>query len=154
MEDLCGSMPYRTGSSDCRSFDSVLNCGLQSCQTRDLSELCCHQSVECYTYATRVKSLSNILRDVEDIFPERSLTDEQKDSLQKILEGSNGVLLELNRILDNYSELGNKSPKNLGTKSRRFWKKLTFEPNDVRDLRSRLESNIGFLNAFMSSALL
>ncbi|KAL8661075.1 MAG: hypothetical protein Q9202_005947 [Teloschistes flavicans] len=99
-----------------------------------------------------VKSLSNVLRDLEDVFPERSLTDEQTASLEDIIQGCNKVLQDLDACLDNYQELSGKASHAhapLGTKSPRFWKRLKFEPDDVKDLRSRLQSHVGMLHAFI-----
>ncbi|KAL9578548.1 MAG: hypothetical protein Q9203_007054 [Teloschistes exilis] len=99
-----------------------------------------------------VKSLSNVLRDLEDIFPERNLTNEQTASLEDILRGCNKVFQDLDACLDNYQELGDKAGHaraGLGTKPRRFWKRLKFEPDDVRDLRSRLRSHVAMLHAFI-----
>jgi hypothetical protein len=57
------------------------------------------------------------------------------------------VLTALDRVLDEYYGLDTK-PKSFGDKSRRGWKRLKFEPDDIRDLRSRISSNIELLNAF------
>jgi hypothetical protein len=95
----------------------------------------------------RVKSLSNVVRDVEDVLPNRELTDRQKTTLHDILEGCRNVLIALDRVLDKYYGLDT-SPKGFGNKSRRVWNRLKFEPDDIRDLRSRISSNIELLNAF------
>jgi len=62
------------------------------------------------------------------------------------------VLNTLDKILDKYQELGSDprgcDPKSLGFKVRRGWKRLRWEPDDVKDLRSRISSNISLLNAF------
>ncbi|KAL8686003.1 MAG: hypothetical protein Q9218_007413 [Villophora microphyllina] len=99
-----------------------------------------------------VKGLSSVLRDLEDVLPERSLTDKQTASLGDILEACKRILTDLNKCLDRYQELGDQDKNGhtgFGTKSRRFWKRLRFEPDDIRDLRSRLQSHIGILAAFM-----
>lgn len=94
-----------------------------------------------------MKSLSNVLRDLDDVFPERSLTDQQKADLKDNLQGCENVLTDLNKVLDKYHELGNVAGRT-AQKSQRFWKRLTYEPEDVAGLRSRLSSNIGLLNSF------
>lgn len=114
--------------------------------------LCREYSIIRETYLNRVKSLSNVLRDLDDVFPERCLTNEQTASLGDILQGCNKVLQDLDGCLENYQELGDKgtyASAGLGTKSRRFWKRLKLEPDDVKDLRSRLQSHVGMLHAFM-----
>ena len=91
-----------------------------------------------------------MLRDLDDVFPERSLTDQQKADLKHNLQGCENVLIDLNKVLDKYHELGNVAGQT-AKKSRRIWKRLTYEPEDVAGLRSRLSSNIGLLNSFSGS---
>jgi Cdc6-like AAA superfamily ATPase len=57
------------------------------------------------------------------------------------------VLTALEKVLDKYRELDT-SPKRIRDKSRRVWKRLKWEPDDIRDLRLRIVSSIGLLNAF------
>jgi Cdc6-like AAA superfamily ATPase len=56
------------------------------------------------------------------------------------------VLEELEKISGNYRDLESK-PKGADKKVRRAWKRLKWEPEDIRDLRSRISSNISLLNA-------
>jgi hypothetical protein len=95
----------------------------------------------------RVKSLSNTLRDIEDLLQERDLTDQQNSDLKDIAEGCCNVLTDLEKALGKYHNLDAR-PKNLRDKSRRVWARLTWEPDDIRDLRFRITSNIVFLTAF------
>ena len=97
-----------------------------------------------------MKSLSNILRDLEDVLPERELTDRQNTHLQDITQGCRGVLIEIEKILEKYCSLDT-NPKGLSGKSQWLWKRLKWEPDDVTELRSRLSSNISLLNAFNGS---
>ena len=99
------------------------------------------------TVLPRVKSLSNILRDVEDTLPERDLSAKQEEDLKEIAEGCGNVLIELDQVLKNYQDLDT-NPKSFGGKSRRAWKRLKWEPDNLRDLRLRIASNIGLLNTF------
>ena len=99
-----------------------------------------------------VKSLSNVLRDLEDIFPERSLNERQQADLKDYIKGCDHVLKDLDRILDRYHDLDSATrPSKLGKKPRRLWKRLKWEPDDVKELRSRLTSNVGLLNAFTTT---
>ena len=102
-----------------------------------------------------MKSLSNVLRDLEDVIPERSLSDQHTADFTDILRGCEDVLKALDKVLDRYSDLSDVATlPGSNRKPRRLWKRLTFEPNDVGDLRSRMTSNIGLLNAFMGRAAL
>jgi hypothetical protein len=98
----------------------------------------------------RVKSLSNILRDLEDVLPQRNLSDQQKADGLDLTRGCSSILSGLEKIVDKYHGLDT-SPKSLGDKSRRLWKRLKWEPDDITELRSRLTSNITLLNAFNGS---
>lgn len=57
------------------------------------------------------------------------------------------MLDKLNRILAKYSEL---IPDTGGVdkKIKRAWKRLRWEPEDAKELRARISTNIGLLNAF------
>lgn len=57
------------------------------------------------------------------------------------------MLTTLEKVLNSYHGLDT-SPKGVRDKSRRVWKRLKWEPDDIRDLRLRIVSSIGLLNAF------
>jgi hypothetical protein len=67
--------------------------------------------------------------------------------LEVIDKGCRNVLDELQRILDKYSELGSEYAS-VGKRIKRVWKRLNWKPDDIDELRSRISTNIGFLNAF------
>jgi len=97
----------------------------------------------------RVKSLSNVLRDIEDILDEREPTSQQKTELQDIAKGCRNVLDELKETLERYKELGsNSNPKTFTRNARRVFKRMKWEPEDIKELRSRIVANITLLNAF------
>ena len=78
------------------------------------------------TLFDRVRSLSDILCDLENVLNKRSLTARQKQDLHSIVEGCRDVLIDLNKVMDKYHCLI-VSPKSLGDKSQRLWKKLRWE---------------------------
>jgi hypothetical protein len=94
----------------------------------------------------RVRSLSIVIQDVEVILPERELTSRQKTELHDIVKGCRNVLEKLNETLEKYQELDS-SPKT-GRKARKAWKRLKWEPEDIKELRGRIVANITLLNAF------
>ena len=61
-------------------------------------------------------------------------------------------LKTLDKTLEKYQELGSDpkdcDPKSFRFKVRRGWKRLRWEPEDIKELRSRITSNITLLNAF------
>ena len=69
--------------------------------------------------------------------PAWELASQQKAELRDITKGCLNVLNELKEILKRYQEL--ESNSNRGTfvrKARRVWKRLEWEPEDIRDLQS------------------
>lgn len=100
----------------------------------------------------RVRSLSDILCDLENVLNKRNLTARQKQDLHSIVEGCRDVLIDLNKVMDKYHCLI-VSPKSLGDKSQRLWKKLRWKSDDITELRSRIISNISLLNIFNGSLI-
>ncbi|KAH7418500.1 hypothetical protein BKA64DRAFT_590520, partial [Cadophora sp. MPI-SDFR-AT-0126] len=94
-----------------------------------------------------VRSLSIILLDVEVDLSSRTLCKEEEAELKQIANGCGNVLGQLEHILDEYDELesGHRRPIQ---KVKRMWKRLKWEPEDIKELRSRIGTNIGLLNAF------
>ena len=97
----------------------------------------------------RVRSLSNILQDLDDLVSQRDLSDKQKADLSQITQACGNVLGELDKVIDKYYTLDTK-PNGFGRKSRKVWKRLQWEPDDVKDLRSRIVSNITILNTLVA----
>jgi hypothetical protein len=108
--------------------------------------------LDAYWLISRVRSLSIILEDVKVVLSKRDLTSEQRKDLVDIFVGCCDVLNTLDKLLDKYQELGSDpkvcDPHNLSFKVRRGWKRLKWEPEDVKELRSRITSNISLLNVF------
>jgi len=96
----------------------------------------------------RVRSLSIVLQDVDDVLPQRELGNQQKTELNGIAQGCRNVLEELEQTLNKYQELDS-SVKGFGGKSRRVWKRLTWDQKDIDGFRSRVTSNIILFNTFL-----
>lgn len=67
--------------------------------------------------------------------------------MEDIDKGCRNVLGELQRILDNNSELSSEIGS-VGKRIRRVWKRLKWKPEDIDELRNRISTNIRFLNVF------
>ena len=103
----------------------------------------------------RIKGLSNVLRDLEDledVLLAREPNTEQQSRLKDAKNSCTEVLLDLNKVAEKYSEL-DEALKKFDDKIRRSWKRLKWEPEDVKQLRSRLTSNIALLNAVNNNLL-
>jgi hypothetical protein len=64
-----------------------------------------------------------------------------------MVEGCRNILKTLNETLNKYQEL-NSNPKTFGREVRRVWKRLKWEPEDIKELRKRIIANIILLNTF------
>ena len=56
--------------------------------------------------------------------------------------------MDLERTLSKYSELETDGG-NLGIRMKRVWKRLRLEPEDIRELRDRITSNISLLSTYI-----
>jgi hypothetical protein len=88
-----------------------------------------------------------VLQDADVAFPDRELDNDQKRDLEDVDKGCRNVLDELQRILNKNSELSSENGS-AGKRIKRVWKRLNWKPEDINELRSRISTNIGFLNAF------
>ncbi len=108
----------------------------------------------------RVKGLLSVLQDADDVSDRCELSERQKTGLEHIAGGCHNVLLDLQRFLDRYGSLQDRSP-GFGNKVKRVWSRLEFEPDDILQLRERLilhisllETCLGDISRFSSSLLL
>jgi hypothetical protein len=88
-----------------------------------------------------------VLNDVEVVLSEPDLHDEQKKELETIVIGCINVLKDLEQTLDKYAEFRS-DPGSVKTRVKRVWKRLQWEPEDIRELRSRIISNVTLLDRF------
>jgi hypothetical protein len=95
--------------------------------------------------------LSSVLRDIEHVLSQRVLTDWQTKALASILEECHNVLTMLGKVVNENSSLDPSNVHGFRDKPRRVWGRLTWEPNNIQELRSRISLNIGLLNAFNGS---
>ena len=101
----------------------------------------------------RVTGLSNILRDIECVLLQQVLTDWQNRALASVLKECHNVLIALGKVVDENYLLTPSNTHGFRDKSRRAWKRLTWEPDDIQELRSRVALNVGLLNAFNGSLI-
>ncbi|KAI9803499.1 MAG: hypothetical protein M1825_001842 [Sarcosagium campestre] len=99
--------------------------------------------------ADEVRSLSIVANDVEVLLSDRELRIEQEAELKQIANGCRNVLNQLEHTLEEYDELKS-GHGSVNKRAKRIWKRLKWEPEDIEQLRSRISTNIGLLNAFTS----
>lgn len=76
------------------------------------------------------------------------LRDEQKAQLKEILSGCQDVLQALEEKMKKYNAL-KPDPKGPLKKMERGWRRVRWKPEDIRELRSRISSNVGLLDTFI-----
>ncbi|PVH70410.1 ankyrin [Cadophora sp. DSE1049] len=69
--------------------------------------------------------------------------------LKQIANSYGNILDQLEHILDEYNELKS-GYGSVNKRAKRMWKRLKWEPEDIKQLRSRISTNISLLNAFTS----
>ncbi|CAM1503164.1 Fc.00g079400.m01.CDS01 [Cosmosporella sp. VM-42] len=97
-----------------------------------------------------VRGLSFILLDAEACCDR--LSDAQLETLQTTVSTCFSLLHEVEAILNKYSELKGPAERKV-SKASRIWKRLTWEPEDVRDLRSRITTQVSILDTLSSQII-
>jgi hypothetical protein len=97
---------------------------------------------------TRVRNLSIVIQDVDVALAEYELEIQQKTDLQKLATSCENVLTDVVKTTSKYNELDS-SRGTLSMKSKRIWKGFEWEPDDIRELRDRITSNVTMLNAIV-----
>jgi hypothetical protein len=100
------------------------------------------------TYWHRVRSLSIVLSDVDVTVSETELDAYQRSDLQHLVSSCRDVLETLEDTLDKYRDLHPGSGR-LGSRVKRAWKRINWEPDDIRELRERITLNTTLLNTFL-----
>ena len=94
----------------------------------------------------RLRSLSIVLTDAEVTVSEQELNPQEKANFQNVLDGCQHTLRKLEHIIDKYIVLGSQQTS-IGGKLKRAWKRLSIEPEDIRELRSDINANVTLLTA-------
>ncbi|PGH33792.1 hypothetical protein GX50_03361 [[Emmonsia] crescens] len=71
-----------------------------------------------------------------------ALSPTAQENLRVIADGCNGVLVDLQSLIDRYESLGRKKSN--------AWGRVKWGAEDIAELRSRLASNVAMLNTFVS----
>ena len=94
-----------------------------------------------------MRSLSIVLQDVEVVLS-TDLDTQQKSDLGEIVDGCLNVLKKLEQTLDKYGELKPEPAGSVGSRVKRIWKRLKWEPEDIKEIRSHIIAHVTFLNTF------
>lgn len=96
----------------------------------------------------RVRNLSIILQDIDFSLSDYELSDQQQTHLRDISSSCQNILSELEKTVGKYQELEYKGGS-LSWQMKRVWKRLKWEPEDIRELRERVTANVTLFNAFL-----
>ena len=91
-----------------------------------------------------------MLDDAAQGLPGIGLNEKQEDDLKSIVRACEGVLDDTNAVLEKFETLGLKS-SSLKGRTEKVWKKITWDEESIRDLRSRIVSNTTLLHLFILS---
>ncbi|KAI1876773.1 uncharacterized protein JN550_000845 [Neoarthrinium moseri] len=100
--------------------------------------------------SSEVRNLAIVLQDVDTFLDEHDLVQAQEESLGEVISNCRGTLEDIHRILNTFSALELKED-GIRKRARRVWQRVKWEPDEIRDLRSRVTSNVTALNAFITS---
>lgn len=95
-----------------------------------------------------MRSLSIIILDVNVALSEWDVNDQEQANIGDILVGCHNVLSDLDQALQRNVGI-QISGGGIGTRVKRVWKKVHWQPGDIHELRGRLTSNIALLDAFL-----
>ncbi|RMJ13402.1 hypothetical protein CDV36_006950 [Fusarium kuroshium] len=98
--------------------------------------------------SNEVRSLSIVLSDVEVTVSESELDAYQRNDLQHVINSCRDVLERLEDTLDKYRDL-HADKGILGSRVKKAWKRINWEPDDIRELRERITLNTTLLNTFL-----
>ena len=95
-----------------------------------------------------VKVLTNVLRDIDDVLPQRDLSSQQKKDLGEIARGCHDVLNQLKEKLDKNQEV-NSNVKGIGGKPQRVWTGFQWDQAKIDQFRNRISLNITAFGTFV-----
>ncbi|KAJ5426390.1 hypothetical protein N7465_001460 [Penicillium sp. CMV-2018d] len=97
-----------------------------------------------------VRALTIILQDVDVQLPGYDIDDRQRKQLEEISHGCGTLLDELQDAIGKYKVV-EYCGTSIHKKARSIWKRVTWEPKDIGQLRDRLLSNVTLLQSFLSA---
>ena len=120
-------------------------------QFKNISEECVARSYRWHLLTVlwnRIRRLAIVLQDADISVSECELNDQQQAHLQEFSCGCRSVLEKVEKTLGKYGELDS-SNRTLSKRVKRVWKRFTWEPEDIRELRDQITVNITLLNTFL-----
>jgi hypothetical protein len=98
----------------------------------------------------RVRTLAIILQDVDVQQPDLDIDDRHRNQLGQISHSCWTLLKELEVAIGKYKVI-EYCGTSLHKKARSIWKRISWEPKEITDLRDRLISNVTLLQAYLNA---
>lgn len=92
-----------------------------------------------------------MVEEIDDVLPHRQLSTQQEQQLHERRRDCEGVLKDLNDILDRNVSLGDQKTVMKDRKFHVAWKRLRWDQTEVQELRHRLHLSINGLNLFLQN---
>ncbi|KAL6808783.1 ankyrin repeat-containing domain protein [Trichoderma camerunense] len=92
-----------------------------------------------------VRGFSIVLQDIEANCTE--LSPEQSQEYQSVVTSCKHLLVQLKKTLDNYAGVAEAGETGKKAAIKRVWKRLKWEPDDIRDVRSQISVKIATLKS-------
>ncbi|KAJ5249624.1 hypothetical protein N7489_000034 [Penicillium chrysogenum] len=97
-----------------------------------------------------VRGLTIILQDVDVQLPDYDINDRQRKQLSEISHSCGTLLNELQDAIGKYKVV-EYCGTSIHKKARSIWKRISWEPKDIGELRDRLLSNVTLLQSFLNA---
>lgn len=94
-----------------------------------------------------MRNFSNALEDIS-VYSESEPSPRQLEQLEGITKSCNNLIQNLQKSLDRYTEV--QPNAGVGRLPKRAWKKLTWEPSAINDLRTQIGVNLELVNVFLA----
>ncbi|KAL4875863.1 hypothetical protein BJY04DRAFT_223608 [Aspergillus karnatakaensis] len=107
-----------------------------------------HAPEQFHAISADTKSLSNVLRDIDDIDPTDTLSDDQKRRLSEISGDCLALLKEILVKLDHYQVIGDKQ---VGASVSRVWKRLKWDHSEITAFQERIQEQISAFTLFLAA---
>ncbi|KAH7130524.1 hypothetical protein B0J11DRAFT_578054 [Dendryphion nanum] len=99
-----------------------------------------------------VRGLVITIDDVKTLLQQSNVPSNRQKPLADILAGCYDLLLDLNSHMRKFPQLdiNFKEPKSAGQRLKIAWKRVRWDPQNVDEWRSRISSNVSFLQSYLS----
>lgn len=95
-----------------------------------------------------MSGLASVRQGIETLLSKDNLADWQETLLRPHLAECHNVITTVGKVVNENSCLEPSNADGIRGKAKRTWKRLTWEPKEIQELRSRMTLNVACLCAF------